>query len=97
MDWSGAVLALALFGLSVVALVGYWQLALATIERRSYRFGIMYWSALASAIAVYFLASSVGHRLPWLLLAAPPFLSAVHFSYLQSNRKDPEVAPGVST
>jgi hypothetical protein len=85
MDASGPALVLAFLAAATVALVAYWQLALATIERKAYRFGPLYWSGVAASACVLALLTRAEAWWFWCLVLAPPLLSGAHFSYLQAK------------
>lgn len=85
MVWWGALVVLALAAACGIALFAYWKLAMATIERRAFRFGPVYWCGLVAAVAVFGIVASTAPWEFWALVLAPPVLSGLHFSYLQAS------------
>lgn len=85
MVWWGALVVLALVAACGVALFAYWKLAMATIERRAFRFGLVYWVGLVAVAATFGIAASTEQWKFWALVLAPPVVSGLHFSYLQAS------------
>jgi hypothetical protein len=89
MVWWGPFAVLGATASAAVALIAYWRLALATIERRQFHFGPIYWVGVAVvAFAVVGAITFLPKREFWLLVLAPPILSGLHFSWLQARQQD---------
>ena len=82
----GVLVVLAVVAVSAVALFAYWKLAMATIERRAFRFGLVYWSGVAAVVATLGVVASAERWEFWALVLSPPILSGIHFSYLQASK-----------
>jgi len=86
----------------VAAMFAYWQLALATIDRKKFKFGWVFWLGTAGAAfvtAALLLAASGTITLVsstsgqfWLLVISPTLLSAGHFIYLQLQSQQASAA-----
>ena len=86
MEWWGALLVVGFLLAATVALAAYWQLALATIERRLLRFGALYWAGIVATVIVVAMLTRAEVWWPWAVAMVPPVASGLHFSFLQLGR-----------
>ena len=96
MELLGAFLVFVVAVACIAALAAYWQLVLATLDERQYKFGRVFWLGLAAAsfVVVPLLVASAGAlsfiepfaARFWLIAISPALLSAGHFVYLQRGK-----------
>lgn len=90
MELRDAVLVVAATLAATLALLAYWQLALATIVRKPYRFGSLFWAGLVCSLALLPVLTVVKGRVPWAIALSLPLLSGAHFACVQARRECPE-------
>ena len=102
MELPGALMVFVLAAACISAAAAYWQLALAIVNERRYKFGRLFWFGLAGAsfvIVPLLIAAATATPLIepfaarfWLVALSPAVLSAGHFVHLQRNKQQQDEA-----